>query len=368
MDLRIDKQKLMNAVSIVSKAVPAKTTMPILECILIDASGEEIHLIANDMELGIQTTVEGKITDHGIIAVKADIFSDIVRKLPDAEVLIHTEGEKIVIRCGKAVFNIMGKDGQDFVYLPEVNRQYQLDVSEFTLREIINKTIFSISMNDSNRIMTGELFEIHDNILRVVALDGHRIAVRMTELKQSYDNRKVIIPGKSLSEISKILTGDMDKMVHLFFTDKHALFELENTVVVSRLIEGEYFKIDQMLSSNYSTHIQINRNEFASCLDRASLLVREQDKKPIVLMIRDQSVELRMRTSMGSMDEEIDIEKDGNDLNIGFNPKFLIDALRAIDEETIDIYLQSSRSPAFIRDDHSYCYLVLPVNFISIDE
>lgn len=366
MDLRIDKQKLINAVGIVSKAVPSKTTMPILECILIDASGEDIHLIANDMELGIQTTVDGTINEHGIIAVKADIFSDIVRKLPDAEVLIHTEGEKIIIRCGKSMFHIMGKDGQDFVYLPDVDKQYGIEISEFTLRDIINKTLFSISVNDTNRIMTGEMFEIRDHMLRVVALDGHRIAARMVELRQPYDNRKVIIPGKSLSEISKILGGDMEKAVHVYFTDKHALFELEKTIVVSRLIEGEYFKIDQMLSMNYSTHFRIHREEFAACLDRASLLVREQDKKPIVLLIRDGVVELKMRTSTGSLDEEIDIEKDGSDLDIGFNPKFLLDALRAIDEEEIDVYLQSPRSPAFIRDDHSYCYLILPVNFISV--
>ncbi len=367
MKLQIEKANLINAVNVVSKAVPSKTTMSILECILVDASTEKIKLIANDMELGIETAVEGTIAEHGVIAINADIFGSIVRKLPDGTVSIVTEGEKVLIQCEKAHFNIMGRDGQDFAYLPEINKEYGIEVSEFTLREVISKTIFSISSNESNKMMTGELFEIKGNELRVVALDGHRISVRNVELKESYDDKKVIIPGKTLSEISKILNGDMEKPVHIYFTDKHALFEFEQTVVVSRLIEGEYFKIDQMISNDYTTHVKINRHEFLSCLDRATLLVKEEDKKPIILMIRDGEVEFKINTTIGSMDETINIEKDGNDLNIGFNPKFLIDALRVIDEETVDIYLLSQRAPAFIRDDKTFCYLVLPVNFISVD-
>lgn len=367
MKLQIEKNNLMAAVTIASRAVPSKTTMSILECILIDASTERIRLIANDTELGIETGVVGSIEEHGVIAVNADIFSNIVRKLPEGVVSITTEGEKVNIRCEKAQFNILGRDGSDFTYLPEVDRQYGIEVSQFTLRDIINKTIFSISTSDSNRMMTGELFEIRDNRLRVVALDGHRISIREVELKQAYDNRKVIIPGKTLNEISKILSGDMEKNAKVYFTERHALFEFDDTVVVSRLIEGEYFRIDQMLSNDYQTHFRINRQEFLSCLDRATLLVKEEDKKPIILLITDTSIELKINTTLGSMDEIIAIDKDGADLNIGFNPRFLIDALRAIDDEEVNIYLLSQRAPAFIRDDKSYCYLVLPVNFITID-
>lgn len=367
MKLRIEKNNLIAAVSIAARAVPSKTTMSILECILIDASTEKIRLIANDTELGIQTGTVGSIEEHGIIAVNADIFSNIVRKLPDGVVSIETEGERVTIQCEKAKFTILGKDGDDFTYLPEVNREYGIEISQFSLRDIINKTIFSISGNDSNRMMTGELFEIRDNKLRVVALDGHRISIREVELKQTYENRKVIIPGKTLNEISKILSGDTEKTAKIYFTERHALFEFDDTIVVSRLIEGEYFKIDQMLSNDYQTHFRINRQEFLSCLDRATLLVKEEDKKPIILIITDTSMELKINTTLGSMDEVITIDKDGSNLNIGFNPKFLIDALRAIDDEEVDIYLLSQRAPAFIKDDSTYCYLVLPVNFITID-
>lgn len=368
MKLRIAKSYLAHGIQTVSKAVPNKTTMSILECILIDASGTDIRLIANDMELGIQTTVPGIIEQRGIIAVNAQIFSNIVRKLPDNDVEIVTNGEKITITCEKAKFTILGKDGTDFAYLPDIQRNNEIIISQFTLRDLITRTIFSISGNESNGMMTGELLEIRDNKLRVVALDGHRIAIRNAELANSYEDRKVIIPGKTLSEIAKILPGDTEKTVSIFFTDKHALFEFDDTIVVSRLIEGEYYRIDRMLSTSYQTKVTVQRRELINCIDRATLLVKEEDKKPVILMISDGSMELKINTTLGSMDEIIEIDKEGADMNIGFNPKFLIDALRAIDEDEITVYLVSPKAPCFIRDEeNTYCYLILPVNFITID-
>lgn len=176
-----------------------------------------------------------------------------------------------------------------------------------------------------------------------------------------------MVPGKTLNEISKILSGDADKDVTIFFTDKHIVFEFENTTVVSRLIEGEYFKIDQMLSSDYETKVSIHKKELLDCIDRATLLIKEGDKKPIIINITDGSMELKINSTVGSMDEEIDIEKMGKDLMIGFNPKFLIDALRVIDDETITIYLVNPKAPCFIRDEeNNYIYLILPVNFTTV--
>lgn len=362
------KSVLAKGVNIVSKAVPSKTTMPILECILIDASNGKIRLTANDMELGIETEIEGEIIHEGIVALNAKIFSEIVRKLPDSDVIIDTEdGVQTIITCEKAKFNIAFQSGEDFSYLPDVEKDDHITISEFMLKEVIRQTIFSIADNDTNRMMTGELFQIEDNILKVVSLDGHRISIRKIDLKNEYAPKKVIVPGKTLNEISKILPGDADKDVNIFFTQKHILFEFENTVVVSRLIEGEYFKIEQMLSSDYETKVRINKKEFLSCIDRATLLVKEGDKKPIIITIGDGSMELKINSIIGSMNEEIDIEKSGRDMMIGFNPKFLIDALRVIDDEEIDIYLVNPKAPCFIKDaTESYIYLILPVNFTTV--
>ena len=359
------KSNLVKGVNIVSKAVPSKTTMPILECILIDATTNIIKLTANDMELGIETVVDGSILQKGVIAIDAKIFSEIVRKLPDNEVVIESDSNlQTTITCEKAKFNISAKSGEDFSYLPYVEKTDVITLSQFTLKEIIRQTIFSIADNDSNKLMTGELFQIYDNMLKVVSLDGHRISIRKTELKNSYQSRKVVVPGKTLMEVSKILSGEAESEVNIAFTNNHIVFEFDNTVVVSRLIEGEYFRIDQMLSSDYETKVKINKKEILSCIDRATLLVKEGDKKPIIINILDEVMELRIKSQIGSMNEEIMISKEGKDLLIGFNPKFLIDALRVIDDEEVTLYLMNPKAPCFIKDENeNYIYLILPVNF-----
>lgn len=362
------KSNLVKGVSIVSKAVPSKTTMPILECILIDATMDIIKLTANDMELGIQTEIEGEIISHGMIAIDAKIFSEIVRKLPDNEIVIETnENLQMTITCEKAKFDISAKSGEDFSYLPIIEKNETILLSQFTLKEVIRQTIFSIADNESNKLMTGELFEINNNVLRVVSLDGHRISIRKIQLKQEYPDRKIIVPGKTLIEISKILSGEVESEVCIYCTDNHIVFEFDNTVVVSRLIEGDYFRIDQMLSSDYETKVRINKKELLNCIDRATLLVKEGDKKPIIINIGDEIMELKIKSQLGSMNEEIFITKEGKDLMIGFNPKFLIDALRVIDDEEVDLYLMNAKAPCFIKDENeSYIYLILPVNFNAI--
>lgn len=363
------KSSLLNGVQTVSKAVPNKTTMSILECILVDTTSGNIKLTANDMELGIETVINGKILEKGMIALDAKIFLEIVRKLPDNDITIETDSSfKTTITCEKAKFNIIGKSGEDFSYLPEIEKNDSVVISQFTLKEVVRQTIFSIADNENNKLMTGELFEIENDTLKVVSLDGHRISIRKISLKNSYAKKKVVVPGKTLSEVSKILSGDMDKDVSIFFTDKHILFEFNNTVVVSRLIEGEYFKIDQMLSSDYETKIKMNKKELLDCIDRATLLVKEGDKKPVIIDVKDGSMQLKMNSTVGSMDEDIDIAKEGKDLKIGFNPKFLIDALRVIEDEEILIYMVNPKAPCFIKDEkESYIYMILPVNFINVE-
>lgn len=364
MKLICSKSNLSQGVNIVSKAVPSKTTMSILECILIDSTGGVIKLTANDMELGIETTIEGEIVEKGIIALEAKIFSDIVRKLPDNDIIIETnDNNKVTITCEKSKFNLSGKSGDDFTYLPFIEKEDYITVSQFTLKNIIQQTIFSISDNDTNKLMTGELFEINGSELKVVALDGHRIAIRKIDLKEEYNNQKVIVPGKTLNDLSRILPGDSDKDVNIYFTTNHIVFEFENTIVVSRLIEGNYFKIEQMLSNDYETKFVINKREFIDCIDRATLLVKEGDKKPIIINVKDGSMELKISSYMGSMNEDIDIDKEGKDILIGFNPKFLLDALRVIEDENVNIYMMNSKAPCFIKnEDESYIYLILPVN------
>ena len=294
MKLTFQKTALLNGINIVLKAVPSKTTMPILECILIDASTDEIKLTANDMELGIETKVEGDILEKGKIALDAKLFSEIARKLSDSDSLVTIESDEkfnTVITCENSVFKIQGKDGEEFSYLPYIERNKNITLSQFSLKEVIRQTIFSISVNDSNKMMTGELFEVNGDTLRVVSLDGHRMAIRKIVLKDEYE-------------------------------------------------------------------------DFLDSIERAIILIRENDKKPIILNIEDSKMSLKLNSSFGTMNAEILIHKTGQDLMIGFNPKFLSDALRIIDDEEVTLYMMNAKSPCFIKDeDESYIYLILPVNF-----
>lgn len=364
MKLICSKSNLLNGVNIVSKAVPSKTTMSILECILIDATKGQITLTANDMELGIETKVSGEIIEAGSIAIDAKIFSEIVRKLPDNDVLIEVNDEiKANITCENAKFNILVKSAEDFSYLPIIEKNNKITISQFSLKEVIRQTSFAINDAEKNKLLTGELFEVHGNKLKVVALDKFRIAIRNIELKEEYGDFKVLVPGKSLNEISKILNGGVDDDVNIYFTNNHILFEFDDTIVVSRLIEAtNYFDTDKMISNDYKTKITINKKEMADCIDRATLLIKEGDKKPVFLTIKDTEMELSINTFIGSMDESIPISKEGSDIMISFNPKFLIDILKVLDQEQVSIFFTNPKAPCFIRDEeNSYIYIVLPV-------
>ncbi|MBP3769725.1 MAG: DNA polymerase III subunit beta [Lachnospira sp.] len=365
MKLVFTKSNLNKAVGIVMKAVPTRTTMNILECILIDATTNEIRFTGNDMELGIETIVEGEIIEKGKIAIDAKLFSEIVRKLPDNDITLTTDSNNnALITCEKSKFNIAGKSGDDFSYLPAIIKDKMITLSQFQLKEVINQTIFSIAINDNNKMMTGELFEVNEGTLKVVGLDGHRIAIRNIKLEGRSDDVRVVIPGKTLQEISKILNADAESFINIYFTNNHVLFEFDQTHVVSRLIEGDYFKISQMLSNDYETKVSINKKEFLDSIDRANLLIREGDKKPIIINILNGLLQVNVNSAIGALNEDIDIDKEGKDIMIGFNPKFLMDALRVIDDENVTMYLVNHKSPCFIRDkEENYIYLILPVNF-----
>ena len=365
MKLVFTKSNLNKAVGIVMKAVPTRTTMNILDCILIDATTNEIKFTGNDMELGIETIVEGEIIEKGKIAIDAKLFSEIVRKLPDNDITLTTDSNNnALITCEKSKFNIAGKSGDDFSYLPAIIKDKMITLSQFQLKEVINQTIFSIAINDNNKMMTGELFEVNEGTLKVVGLDGHRIAIRNIKLEGRSDDVRVVIPGKTLQEISKILNADAESFVNIYFTNNHVLFEFDQTHVVSRLIEGDYFKISQMLSNDYETKVSINKKEFLDSIDRANLLIREGDKKPIIINILNGLLQVNVNSAIGALNEDIDIDKEGKDIMIGFNPKFLMDALRVIDDENVTMYLVNHKSPCFIRDkEEKYIYLILPVNF-----
>ena len=365
MKIICNKNELLRGVNTALRAIPVRTTMSILECILIDATEDIIKFTANDMELGIETIVEGEIIERGKIALEAKFLAEIIRKLPESEVEIESSDDFVTtITCGKYNMSFPGRESDDFSYLPDIEKEKSIVISQFTLKEIIRKTLFAVNDAESNKVMTGELFEINNDMLRVVGLDRYRVAINNIRLNGENEDISVIIPGKTLNEISKILTGDAESDVVISFSSNHVLFEFDNTVVLSRLIEGEFFKINQMISKDYKTMVTVNRKELIECIDRSTLLIKEGNKKPAVIDITDGNLNVSIASTFGKMNENIDADKKGDDIKIGLDPKYMLESLRVIDDDEISIYFMNSKAPCTIRDEEgNYIFLVLPVNY-----
>lgn len=364
MKLAFEKSDLLRGINIVSKAVSSKALLPIMRCIRIDASDEEIILFANDMELAIRTKVEGEIQEEGSIALDAKLFSEMVKKMEDGVISISTDSKlTTTIKCGKAKFTIPGLDASEFPPAPEVSDTERVEMSQFLLKEMIRQTIFSLNMSEANKLMTGELFDIREDSIRLVALDGHRIAIRQADVNSGCTPRKEIIPGRTLNDISRVLSDNLDSRVSITFSSTHGMFEFDNTVLYTRLIEGNYFEIDRMLTSNPMIHLVVNKKELFDSLDRAGLLIKEGEKRPVILEITRDRMDISMNTSMGRMDDVLAIDKAGDDIRIGFSPWFITDAIKVIDDDMIHMYMNSDKSPCIIKNyEESYIYLILPVS------
>ena len=368
MNLKFQKAQLVNALSIVMKAVSTKTSSVILESILISASDNRVVLDATDTELSIQTEVDAVIVKAGGVVLNAKLFSEIVRKFDSTESLIELEVDndfKTTIRCEQAVFNIMGIDPVEFIPMPKIDRDAFISLSQFSLKEVIRQTEFSTAISDINRMMGGELIDVKNNVAKFVTLDGHRMSIRNIELMGDYEDQKCVVPIKSLQEVMRIIDSDTQKNVNIYFSKDHILFEFDRTLVLSRILDGEFFRIESMLSNDYDTKVNVSRLKLQSAIEQSMILIRENEHKPMILDIENGMLKLSVNSSLGFMDAKVNIEKSGSDLKIAFNPKFLVDALKVIDDDFVNIYFTNAKSPCFIRDDkNTYTYLILPVNFI----
>ena len=357
------RNDLMKSVGIVSKAVSTRTTMPILEDILLDAEGNTLTLLGNDMDLGIQTNIEAVVKGEGSICVNAKMFSEMIRRLPDDDVKLETDNGRMRIECGHSKFTISTMAADDFPRLPEVEGRQEIMLSQSVFRQMINDTIFSIAPENSGRpILTGELMDIRDGYLYLVAVDGFRISMRRTRI-QSEENFKVTIPGKAMNEIKNILENEEDSLLTVSFTGKHALFRMNDTVVLTRLLEGTFLNYERNLDMEFKSRIVVNRRELFESVDRAALISRESKNSPIRLEIEDGSMVITSNAENGTSREEVGVSLEGEGITIAFNPKYYLEALKAIDDLEAAILYNSSLTPCIIEslEGKDYQYFILPI-------
>ncbi|TDT50499.1 DNA polymerase III subunit beta [Fonticella tunisiensis] len=359
-----DKDILQEAINNVQKAASTRTTYPILEGILIKAYNNRVIFTATDLDLGIETYIDADVHENGSIVVNSKLFGEFIRKLPNASVTVKMENNSVYITCQKSEFAMLGNNPDEFPQLPAINENSMYEISQDILRNMIRQTIFAIAQDETRPILTGVLFEVRDGKLSFVALDGYRLALKTCDI-DSRNNISAVIPGKTLNEISKILQPTQD-MVKITFTPNHILFNLGNTKIISRLLDGEFINYRQIIPDEYRLRAKVNVNELMSSIERASLLAREGRTNLIKFDIKNDGMVITSNSQMGTVYEEVSIELEGEGLRIAFNSKYFQDVLRIIDAEEVYLEFSTSVSPCIVKkcDSNDYIYLVLPVRLV----
>lgn len=367
MKIICEKDKILKALNSVTKAVASKTTMPILEGILIQTNENEVKLTTYDLEIGIEYIIECEVKEQGATVVNAIMFSEIIRKLPDTEINIElNEKNLLVIECEGSLYKLATMNPTEFPELPQINIENSIEIEQNALKDMIRKTIFAVSTEENRPIFTGCLFEISNNKLNLVAVDGFRLAWKSRFLQSKINDFTAVIPGRTLNEINKIILDSFDT-IKIGVAKNQALFEMENCKVVTRLLDGEFLNYSSVIPENWETRIRVDKDIIQNCFERISLIssssIEKEKKYPVKVMIDIGKVTISCTNQTGDAKEEIYVSTEGKNLEAGFNPKYFLDALRAIDDEEVFIDFGTSISPCIIRpvDDGDYIYMILPI-------
>ena len=361
------KDKILKAINSVVKAVASKTTMPILEGILIQTNDNEIKLTTYDLEIGIEYIMDCNVEEQGSTVVNAIMFSEIIRKLPDTDIKIEVNDKNLlVIECEGSLYKLATMNPEDFPELPEINVENSIEIEQNTLKDMIRKTIFAISTEENRPIFTGCLFEIKNNRLNVVAVDGFRLAWKTKMLQQTVNDFAAVIPGRSLNEINKIILDSFDT-IKIGVAKNQALFEMENCKIVTRLLDREFLNYSSVIPTTWETRIRVDKNAIQDCFERVSLIssssIEKEKKYPVKVTIDIGKVTISCTNQTGDAKEEMYVTTEGKNLEAGFNPKYFLDSLKAIDDEEVYIEFGSSISPCLIKstENNDYTYMILPI-------
>lgn len=356
-----EKELLENAINTVQRAASNKTTYAILEGILINAKDNKVTLTATDLDLGIETYINAQVNKNGSIVLNSKLLSELIRKLPNDIITVKMEDNNVFIKCQKSEFTLVGNNPEEFPSLPAINENIMYELSQDLLKNMIKQTIFAIAQDETRPILTGILFEIKDGVLNFVALDGYRLALKSEKIG-NFQNISAVIPGKTLNEISKILEPT-DNTVKITFTPNHILFTLDNTKIISRLLDGDFINYRQIVPDEYKLRLKVKTSELLDSIERASLFAREGKTNLVKFDINEDKMVITSNSQIGKVYEEVDIDIEGEGIKIAFNSKYFLDVLRVIDSEEIFLEFTTNVSPCVIKkcDSNNYIYLVLPV-------
>ncbi len=361
MNFVIPQTVLNEGVNIVQRSISNRNALQILDGILISAQEDSIRLTGTNLDMSIDMILPAKVTETGRIVVNSRLFGDIIRKLPDASIHIEVEDQTMNIYCEQSTFNIIGNLGEDYPSLPQIEDSNSFTLPANVLREAIKQTVFAVSQDDFRPIFTGVLFDIKEDETNVVALDGYRLAKRDLDIKEK-DPMKIIVPGKSLVELSRILENT-EEDVSIQVAGNQMVIRMEHLDFYSILLEGQFFHYQDILRDDHETMVKVDRRSLIQSLERASLLAREEKANLVKFTVADNVLEIKSNSEIGHVEEKLMVDKKGDDLTIAFNSRYMIEGMRNIDTDVVTLGFADSINPCIIRgeDEESYLYLVLPV-------
>lgn len=366
MKFSCEKALIQSAIATTSRATAPKSSIPALEGILLEADSE-LRLTGYNLETGIRTVVPAEIREGGSLVLSARLFGDIIRRLPDDIVSIATDGLTVHIQCGVSEFHIQGIDPEEFPELPAVEPQNALVLSRATLSDMINRTLFAVSNNDGRPILTGSLFEVVGNVLTVVSVDGQRLALRREKLEQAPNHDfSFVVPGMALGEVRGIC-GDGEETVSITTGARHILFRMGSTLLVTRRLEGEFLNYRQSISWKSDIKLVADVRQLMTSIDRVGLILHENTKNPLRCIVGDGCIYLSSVTAIGNASDQCPVEGSGDDLHIGFNHRFMMDALKAVPAEKAKLLMGTPSTPCIIvpvdepEGEEAFLFMVLPV-------
>ena len=364
MKFSCEKALLQAAISTTSRAVSPKSSIPALEGILLEA-GSDLRLTGYNLETGIRTIVPADIREEGTLVLGARLFGEIVRKLHDDIVTFQSENYMVNIKCGMSEFNILGTDPEEFPELPTVEYQNSLILPQSRLKAMISQTLFAVSDNESRPIHTGSLFEVDSEGLTIVSVDGYRLALRHESIdkKEGAETFSFVVPGAALSEVEKICS-DVDEPASVTQGARHVMFKVGDTMLVSRRLEGEFLAYRQAIPRNNTIHVEGDTRALLSSIDRVSLIISDKLKSPLRCVFDSNLLKISTKTAIGDAYDECPLSGDGGGLEIGFNNKYLMDALKAAPADKVRLELTTGVSPCVIlptEGEENFLYMVLPV-------
>lgn len=370
MKFSCEKALLQAAISTTSRAVSPKSSIPALEGILLEA-GNDLRLTGYNLETGIRTIVPADIREEGTLVLGARLFGEIVRKLPDDIVTFQSENYMVNIKCGMSEFNILGTDPEEFPELPTVEYQNSLILPQSRLKAMISQTLFAVSDNESRPIHTGSLFEVDSNGLTIVSVDGYRLALRHEAIdkKEGAETFSFVVPGAALSEVEKICS-DVDEPASVTQGARHVMFKVGDTMLVSRRLEGEFLAYRQAIPRNNTIHVEGETRALLSSIDRVSLIISDKLKSPLRCVFDSNLLKISTKTAIGDAYDECPLSGDGGGLEIGFNNKYLMDALKAAPADKVRLELTTGVSPCVIlptEGEENFLYMVLPVRLKAVE-